>query len=85
MAGVVNWLDPCERASALREAYFELLSGQALVLVRYRQLEEERETRYHAADQRALLAELRNAERECAGSGSRVNTVRLHSSKGLAT
>lgn len=61
----VDWTDPCARASALREAYFGLISGQVESLIRYRGPEGEREVRFPAARLEILKQELREAEDQC--------------------
>jgi hypothetical protein len=79
----VNWLNPCARADALRDAYFRLISGTAEASIRYMSNGQEREVRYAVADKDQLANELREAERECLASqglppGRRIHTIRLH-------
>ncbi len=61
----VDWLDPCARATALRNAYYALISGDREAVIRNRGPEGERETRYAAADVTRLAAELAAAEEAC--------------------
>ena len=61
----VDWTDPCARATALREAYFALVSGDRESLIRTRTGEGEREVRFQAANLDTLKRELTAAEAEC--------------------
>lgn len=62
-----DWDDPCERAKALKAAYFERLAGGTSTRVRFRAGDNEQE--YQSAHAGALLAELKrawwDAEDEC--------------------
>src|SRR5262249_18569308 len=82
MPDVVDWTDPCARAAALREAYFDLLAGRSAAVIRYRQLEHEREVRYRPIDRSVLLLELKAAENQCSGCRG-IHTLKLSSTKGL--
>lgn len=74
----VDWLDPCARATALREAYFRLVSGDAEKVIRYRGPNGEREVQMTQADLQALKMELDRAEAECkAVTDPSVNTRRF--------
>lgn len=83
----VEWSDACQRADALRVAYYSLLSGRLASSVAYLANGVSREVRFAQSDRAALLVELRAAEQECAAmSGtppSRISTIRLATSKGL--
>jgi hypothetical protein len=72
----VDWLDPCARATALRSAYYTLLSGQQEVLIETRTLDAQERVQFTAANQGALLTELRAAETECAASTGAANPNR---------
>ena len=65
--GEVDWCDPCERAKALKRAYFERLSGGSSIRVRFRAGDNEQE--YQSAHAGMSLAELKRAwweaEDEC--------------------
>jgi hypothetical protein len=61
-----NWQDPCERAAALRSAYYQLLSGQQEAEIRTRTLDAEEVVRFAPADLQKLVVELRAAEAACA-------------------
>lgn len=64
---IIDWSNPCDRAKALRSAYFERLAGGTSVKVRFKADGNEQE--YHSAMTGASLAELRKAmeaaEDEC--------------------
>jgi hypothetical protein len=64
MADDTNWADPCARASALRTAYFALLSGGGEQRVKYGDYD----VSYHPANIAALQAELSRAEADCAAA-----------------
>lgn len=63
---VINWTDPCARASALRAAYFDLIRGAGETLIRHSTSEGDQEVRYRAGDVHTLRSELAQAEAECA-------------------
>lgn len=65
MTGTVDWSDPCARAAALSEAYFSLVRGGSVSLIRVRAAGGEREARYHKADMSSLRIEMQRAEDEC--------------------
>jgi hypothetical protein len=62
----VDWTDPCQRANALRGAYYALISGSSESLIRNSTPEGDQEVRYARADIGTLKAELDAAEDECA-------------------
>lgn len=62
----VDWNDPCARATALRDAYYALISGQTESLIKYVGPEGEREVRYQPAKLEVLKAEWNAAAAECA-------------------
>lgn len=72
----VDWTNPCARATALRNAYYALVSGQQEQEIRTRTLDAEELVRFTAADRGVLLAEMRAAEAECAASTGATNTNR---------
>lgn len=72
----VDWTDPCQRANALRGAYYTLLSGQQEIEIRTRTLDAEEVVRFAPADMARLEAELRAAEGECAASTGGANPNR---------
>lgn len=61
----VNWADPCARATALQNAYFNILSGAAEQEIRTRTLDAEEVVRFYPTDTDKLLAELTAAQCEC--------------------
>jgi hypothetical protein len=62
----VDWTDPCQRANALRGAYYTLISGGQEQEIRTRTLDAEEAVRFNAANVDMLLVELTAAESECA-------------------
>jgi hypothetical protein len=85
MPALPDWADACQRAEALRTAYFALLSGRQTTSTRYAANGVEREVRFAASDLAALERELRLAEAECLNGGAaarRIHTVLLQTSKG---
>lgn len=61
----VDWTNPCERVTALREAYFRIVSGDHERVIRYKGPQGERETQYTAANLAVLKQELDRAIAEC--------------------
>lgn len=63
----IDWCDPCERAKALKVAYFERLQGGSSTRVRFRAGDNEQE--FQSAHVGGSLAELKRAwweaEDEC--------------------
>ena len=81
-----DWTDPCQRADALREAFYALLAGEKAVSTSYMANGVSREVRFGQSDLATLERELRLAEQLCAGGGTaprRINTIILSTSKGL--
>lgn len=81
MALTLNDDDPCGTASALRDAYAELVSGQRPQIVTFKAGPNgvERSTTYNRADPGRLLMLLREWEAKCAearGKGPRRFAVR---------
>jgi hypothetical protein len=72
----VDWSDACARATALRTAYFELVSGTKAIEIETRTLDAQEKVRFTTADKQTLLAALRAAEAECAASTGGANTNR---------
>ncbi|WP_316172136.1 MULTISPECIES: hypothetical protein [unclassified Bradyrhizobium] len=72
----VNWDDPCARYAALRDAYFQIVSGGGETLIRTKGPEGEQEVRFHAADLDTLRNEMNAAQAECAASTAGVNPRR---------
>jgi hypothetical protein len=80
----VDWLDPCARAAALREAYFRLISGDAEKVIRYKGPQGEREVQLTAADLKSLQQELAKAETECKGLTDPTSSSRRYAIRGGA-
>jgi len=64
----VDWTNPCDRANALRGAYYALISGASESLIRHSTSEGDQEVRFVRADLARLKAELDAAESECAAA-----------------
>lgn len=64
---VVDWSDPCARAKALRDAYYERLAGGSSQRVRFRHGDNEQEVQTSAmlGNIEALRREMLKAEDEC--------------------
>lgn len=62
---MVDWTDPCARAVALRDAYFALISGGAVTMIKTAAGGGEREVRYSKADLATVRSEMQTAEDEC--------------------
>lgn len=62
---VVDWDDPCARAAALRKAYFEIVRGQSVSLIRVASAGGQREVRYTKPELATLRVEMDRAEDEC--------------------
>jgi hypothetical protein len=82
---VENW---CERARALRDAYYRLVGGELEAVVRYRGNEQEREVRYQSTDRDALRAAWKEAQELCEVQTGvtrppRIRTIRLATFKGV--
>ena len=76
MADPINWTDPCARAAALSQAYYELISGSREVEIRTRTLDAEELVRFQAIDLKTLQVEMLKAQSECAASQGLPNTSR---------
>lgn len=64
--GVTDWADPCARAKALRDAYYDLISGKRAVKVRFKDGDNEQEIGFAGSTGTAdLKRELAAAEDEC--------------------
>jgi hypothetical protein len=74
----IDWTDPCQRAAALRNAYYDLLSGSMETLVRNKGPDGERESRYAQADIARLKAELDAAEEACLLASGQSPAPRRH-------
>lgn len=61
----VDWDDPCARAAALRGAYFEIVRGQSVSLIRVAAANGQREVRYTRPELATLRIEMERAEDEC--------------------
>lgn len=80
----VDWSDPCARAAALSQAYYNTLAGNGETLIRIKGPEGEQEVRYHAQDLATLKTEMVSAQAECAASTSGVNPNRRFAIRGGA-
>lgn len=67
MSQTVDWSDPCARASALRDAYFSVLSGGKVQRIRFKHGDNEQEVTYSgtSASLASLRKEMQAAEDEC--------------------
>lgn len=63
---MTDYSNPCERAAALRTAYFQLLSGQAEAEIETRYGEGGERVKFARADLDTLRTEMQAAETECA-------------------
>lgn len=61
----VDFSDPCARYAALRDAYYNLISGAGESLIRYKGPEGEREVRFHTVNVNFLRSEMQTAQAEC--------------------
>jgi hypothetical protein len=66
MTTPVDFTDPCQRADALRTAYYTLISGANESLIRFKGPNGEQEVRFSPANIDALKAEFQAAEAACA-------------------
>jgi hypothetical protein len=78
----VDFSDPCARYAALRDAYYNLISGGAETLIRYKGPEGEREVRFQAANINFLRSEMQSAQAECLALTSGVNPNRRFAIRG---
>lgn len=65
MTTPVDWTDPCQRAKALTNAYYSLLSGEKESTIRTRSGESEDEVRFAATNIDRLKEEMQAAEDAC--------------------
>jgi hypothetical protein len=72
----VQWDDPCARYAALRDAYYQIVSGGGETLIRQKGPDGEQEVRYHAADLETLRTEMNSAQAECAAPSAGTNPRR---------
>ncbi len=63
--GPIDWNDPCQKAAALNNAYFALLTGQREIEIRTRTLDAEEMVRFQSVDIEKLRIELQSAQRDC--------------------
>ena len=61
----VDFNDPCARAAALKDAYFQLVSGGGVTLIKEAAAGGEREVRFGKTDLATLRTEMQRAEDEC--------------------
>lgn len=61
----VDWSNPCSRATALRDAYYNLISGQQEVEIIAKSNDGEQMVKFAKADLTTLKAEWQRAEDEC--------------------
>jgi hypothetical protein len=81
---VPDFSDPCARFAALRDAYYQLISGTNESLVRYRGPEGEREVRFGAGKIEALKVEMDAAENACAVKNGVADPNRRYAIRGGA-
>lgn len=74
----VDFSDPCQRANALRDAYFSLISGANESLIRYKGPNGEQEVRFGQGKVELLKAELQSAEAACAVASGAANPNRRY-------
>ena len=73
---VIDWDDPCDRAKALSNAYYSLLSGGNAQRVRSRGGESETDVTYSATNLNALRSEMIAAQEACAVKNGAANPRR---------
>jgi hypothetical protein len=74
----VDFTDPCQRADALRTAYYSLLTGALESLVRFRGPNGEQEVRFVPSNMDALKQELQSAEAACAVANGQADPNRRY-------
>lgn len=74
----VDFSDPCQRADALRTAYYKLISGDNESLIRIKGPNGEQEVRFGAGKIELLKAELQASEAACAVANGSVNPNRRY-------
>jgi len=62
---MTDWTNPCQRAAALRDAYYRVLSGQHEIEIEVRAGEGGQVVKFGKADLARLKAEWQAAEDEC--------------------
>ena len=72
----VDWTDPCAKAAALRNAYFDLIRGAAESLIRASTTEGDQEVRFARTDVDKLKAEMIAAEEACVRANGGTPTPR---------
>jgi hypothetical protein len=72
----VDWTDPCARATALRDAYYRVVSGEREIEIVTRTADAEERVRFSSVDLQALKAEWQAAEEECQRSNGVTPTPR---------
>jgi hypothetical protein len=83
MTSPVDWQNACDRAVALREAYYSLLSGTQAYHLVYSANGVQREVTYSVIDMNRLASEIRVAERECGNAAARgLGVANIRSEKG---
>lgn len=80
----VDFSDPCARWAALRDAYYQLISGTNESLVRYKGPNGEQEVRFSAGNIDALRTEMNAAENACALKNGTANPNRRYAIRGGA-
>lgn len=80
-----DWTNACERADALRDAYYALLSGKKAQSITYQDVGVQRTVTYMSTqvDLTRLRDELRAAEEECA-TGDKVASKARYAMRGGA-
>lgn len=62
---MTNWANPCERAAALRDAYYRLLSGEGETEIETRSADGAQVVKFARTNLEALRAEWLRAEDQC--------------------
>ncbi|MGY3588074.1 hypothetical protein [Bradyrhizobium sp. USDA 4350] len=73
-----DFSDPCARAAALRDAYFNLISGANESLIRFKGPNGEQEVRFGQGKVELLKSEWEAAENACAIQNGGTNTHRRY-------
>ena len=74
----VDFSDPCQRAAALRDAYFNLIAGANESLIRFRGPNGEQEVRFGPGKVELLKSEWEAAENACAVANGTANAHRRY-------
>ena len=84
---IADFDDPCARATALRRAYYTLVSGEKASEIEYQGNGVARRVRYSQTDLNRLFNEIKIAETQCAvvqgTPPSRVRSIVFSPSKGV--